>query len=662
MKLQIPKDPLLFLEILVSGLSVVFLPLTFFPLFFDAFNLPKQLVLAIVSVVLFTLFLVRSVRDKKIAIAYTPITLVFGFFVLLHIVALFFKENNLLLGLTNSFGIFTILPLFLLHILVGNLAKKQVPSFFYKMFALVGTILGFLSILWYEGVNVTFPSALLKEKLFSPTGTLFITLCVLILCFVAVGTYLLASLRDLKKSRLAPLLTLSLLTMGVGGVILGYQLFTTAKPVFMPYGIGWSVALNALQASPLLGVGASNYEHAYVVSRPIGVNATQFWNIRFNAGPNFFYHYVTTFGLLGAATWLVLGYFLVLSLFHAPVVVALAGVVMGITAVLFSPNITLLFFLFFIMALFRYRQKELVIRLPENKSISIALFAVPLALLLLFVPVSVPEVLAELNLHSALATLDRGDLKGSFDLIHKAVSYVPYRSDYAMLASRVTFTVGSTILQQKDATDAQKQQAMQIIDQSINEAKAAIQAAPQNSIAWNNLAAIYQSLIPTSQQADTWALNTLDEALKRDPSNPLIRSDMAAVLDLQGNTDQAVQALELVVQMKPDLLQARYALASGYAKQKKFQAAQAQLETLLQALPPGSDDAKKVQQDIDAVKTVISQMNAQQNNQTQATPSAAPVSPTPTVSAAGKKLVPTPTLSPTPSIAQTSPSPPSIAP
>jgi len=128
------------------------------------------------------------------------------------------------------------------------------------------------------------------------------------------------------------------------------------------------------------------------------------------------------------------------------------------------------------------------------------------------------------------------------------------------------------------------------------------------------------------QNADVWTTATYQKAITLDPVNPNLRLNLAGVYNSQGKYDNARQELEIAAQLKPDLANTFYNLAYVYGYLKDPTKQIAALKTTLTLVKAGSDDAKKVQTELDNLNhnqiesntpptTPANQNSSPQNNQ-----------------------------------------------
>jgi tetratricopeptide (TPR) repeat protein len=144
------------------------------------------------------------------------------------------------------------------------------------------------------------------------------------------------------------------------------------------------------------------------------------------------------------------------------------------------------------------------------------------------------------------------------------------------------------------------------IANAVNSAKRATEVAPTNVDNWANFALVLQSITSFTRGADEQAIALYQEALKREPTNPVYYSEMGKIYILRADAyrqllqasdekvrldteqkikvelDKAVEVLNQSILMKPDFAAAHYNLGLVYERQGKLADAIVKLEQVLQ--------------------------------------------------------------------------------
>jgi hypothetical protein len=112
------------------------------------------------------------------------------------------------------------------------------------------------------------------------------------------------------------IIMISLLFFTVGGFvgnILPGRLGLSNAEVSPSLGATIQVAKSVLKESPILGIGPNKFGVAWSMYKPIGLNATNFWDVSFNSGSGILPTFAATTGYLGILAWLAFFVLLVMN-------------------------------------------------------------------------------------------------------------------------------------------------------------------------------------------------------------------------------------------------------------------------------------------------------------------------------------------------------------
>ncbi|MBI1919363.1 tetratricopeptide repeat protein, partial [Candidatus Microgenomates bacterium] len=206
----------------------------------------------------------------------------------------------------------------------------------------------------------------------------------------------------------------------------------------------------------------------------------------------------------------------------------------------------------------------------------------------------------------------------TYDLQRDAITLSPYRDGFRRVFSQTNLALANAMAQNlrtnNASPSAQQQQTMlQLVQQSINNAQAATNLGPQNFLNWDNLGAIYRTLVGFGQNAENFAVTSLGQAVTLYPTNPQLRLSLGGVYYQLGQWDQAQRQFELAVQLKPDLANAYYNLGHALENKGELGRALAQYqaaEALLAQTEKDSDNYRRILAEIEALKNRISREGA----------------------------------------------------
>lgn len=422
------------------------------------------------------------------------------------------------------------------------------------------------------------------------------------------------------------------------------------SPRFPSLSVSWAVAIDSLKESPVFGVGPGNYLTAFSRFRPISYNASELWPIKFATANNFALTALTETGLLGIAglILLVLSVYRMLkvkmkektqlSTFSASKLFSentpLLSVSLLIILMAIFPATVLIIALFFILLSFLSSARKTSLNLgsssgpegsgPAGASSQIAsrfpalLVTLPIIVIVILFFVRAGRVLsAELTFKRSIDALSQNRAQETYDLMRTAINRNPRVDRYHASFAQVNLALANAIAQR--ATSQQAPQAVegqpaqisdqdranisQLVQQAIAEGKATVALNPLRAANWELLGRIYQAIIPFAQGADTFAVQTMGQAVALDPLNPNLRIALGGIHYGQANYDTAIRVFELAVATKPDHANAHYNLAFALRDNGDIDGAISQMTVVLSLLAPDSNDyqtARAALEDLEA--------------------------------------------------------------
>ncbi|MBN1169345.1 tetratricopeptide repeat protein [Candidatus Woesebacteria bacterium] len=585
------------------------------------------------------------------------------------------KMEAILLPGTATYVVGAVLVYFLLNQLPDK-AKKRAGFFltlsaiFYSVITLLASVKLFESIpqlpAFYRSANFTPENGYLPAVIFLAT----------LLPIIIIGA--LKSKAINKKAFYGVSLIIVIFTLGLSifKILPGKDL----SPRFPSYSTGWSIAVDALKESPLLGYGPGNYLTAFNRFRPLAYNQTDLWALKFTTARSFFLTLLTETGFLGIA-----GVILLLLTFYRiakkdiqekrmvgwgaaadPVVIS---VIILFAAFLFLPATPVLLFTFFVLMAYLSTTKVGSLQLSTQGSSEdgeggrAEVVTTRLPALLVTLPVIVASIYlgyrsvkildAEYTYKRAVDAFAANEAIETYDTMQQAVNKNPLVQRYRTSYAQVNLALANSIaLKANDPnaqiTDQDRVNIAQLIQQAIREGKATVALNPLRSSGWEVLARIYQAIIPLAQGADQFTVQTMTQAVALDPVNPNLRIALGGVYYAAGNYNAASQVFQTAVALKGDLANAHYNLAFAYRDLGNYNLAVREMSTALSLVDADSPDYEVARQALEALEQERAQAAADSDNLTapptgeepvleppleldeEAQPPEAPVTPTPT--------------------------------
>jgi tetratricopeptide (TPR) repeat protein len=388
----------------------------------------------------------------------------------------------------------------------------------------------------------------------------------------------------------------------------------------------WQIAGDTLRASPLFGSGPGTWIQDYAKYRSVGVNLSQFWNVRFERGLSAFFTMVAMLGIVGTALWLIL----VVSaigksvvhltreknddLWQAYLTVFTAWMTLVFLAFIYNYNLAhhLAFWLLlgFLGVLvesgewkFDQRSRPWVGTLLSVLFLAIAVAAISGTWLV------GQRLAADIAYSSSVRSFQSGeDIQRSIDRLYTAVALNPLNDGYWRNLSQAELVKAGRLLQ-NNPDEAAGKQIRELVTAAVEHANRATALSPANVDNWSNLANVAQSIASFTRGADEQAIAAYGEALKREPNNPtfmeeigklhVLRADAYATLlqspdaaakkDAEANVanelNLAADWFNKAITAKPDYAAAHYDLGLVYERQGKVKDAVGKLEQVLAANP-----------------------------------------------------------------------------
>lgn len=540
-------------------------------------------------------------------------------------------------------GIYGLLQMFGVHLIPGIAASNTFNSIgtvnALGVFMVIPTVLAAsLTVLGCREKTCILSHESWKGKFWH--GVVWATLAVGLLTAVAVdywviwagllfGDVLLVLLPFLRTRRFGHPVTLIVPgTLALISVLL--LLFRTPLQLNLPSEVSpslahtWQIARDTLRDSPLFGSGPGTWIQDYAKYRSVGVNLSQFWNVRFERGLSAFFTMVAMLGIVGTLLWLILVVSAVAKsvthlmkeknddLWQAYLTVFTAWITLVFLAFVYNYNLThhlafwlLLAFLGVLVETGEWtwdaKSRPWVATLLSVLFLGIAVASVSGAWLV------GQRLAADIAYSASVSSFQKGDdIQTSIDRLHTAVALNPLNDGYWRNLSQAELVKAGRLLQNRQGEETDKQ-LREWVGLAIDHANRAITLSPANVDNWSNLANVTQAIASFTPGADEQAIAAYTEALKREPNNPtfmeevgklhVLRADAFATLlsspDAQAKKDaEANIAIELgkaadwfnkAIAAKPDYAAAHYDLGLVYERQGKVKDAVTKLEQVLSA-------------------------------------------------------------------------------
>lgn len=456
-----------------------------------------------------------------------------------------------------------------------------------------------------------------------------------------VGVLLLAAFAFARTSafpnprRFALSLALTILLISVLFLFVPTPLRLDLPLVVSPsYGASWMIARSVLSEEwPrfLLGSGPGTFTFDYSKYRPVEVNGTRFWSLRFDRAKSHALTTLATTGVVGTAAWMLLMLAAAASSlsrlmksdrdsesWKTAYVTFVGWTILFAAHLLYSSNLTLSFLLWGLTGLIAAQTARRAREIDFGRAPRLGLafsfaFAVVSVGVLATLFVTGNRYAAEVAFAKAVK-LDRAgaDITGVVGELEYAVLRNGLSDVYARNLSSAYLAQARQGISEAKGAELTPEQRTAISNQvagAINAAKRATDIEPNNVSNWVVRGSVYRDVMSFVSNAEDFAAATFQQAIALEPSNPshyvnlgrvylvvadrahqLLSSDNAelAKTAAQSETDQlaaAEKALLAAIDLKPDYGPAHYYLAATYEREGRMDDAISRLVALKNASP-----------------------------------------------------------------------------
>lgn len=592
--------------VLISFIAI--LPVLFLTSFVNVFDLPKLILLVVVAILGFVYFAIELISTGKIKFKISAIDLPLFLMVLSVVVSGLIKTQNKMEVFFFPGVASALIAIFVIYFTIKKVLDSDKTSIIYALLA-SAVVVALMSMFAYLAIFAKIPQLpdFVRATSFSPLGgklpeIIFLT------TILPFGIYMAITQRgSVKKSLLA---TVSFVI--VMAIVIGVSFILPGKPttpVLVSFPVSWSVAVDTLKLSPVLGIGSGNYLTAFNKFLPVTFNQLPFWGARFSTGRSFLLTLITENGLLGLLAFTITIFFIIKEAIRSAKHVfkdfglkeiSILSLLLITLSFLLYPASTPLLALFFILISLVFVNNEVTINLSASSAKADGIFisripAFVVGLIMLtatgfLIFFGYKDLKAEYIYKIAIFSLANNDGKTTYDALKGAININPYVDRYHSTYAQVNLALARSLAQKTELTDQDRSTVAQLIQQGIREAKATVTLNPQRAGNWEVLAGTYRSVVPFAQGADQFAIQSYNQAASLDPVNPNLRIALGGVYYALGRYDEAISTFKLAVLAKNDLANAHYNLSIAYREKKDFDNAIAEMQTVISLVARDSED------------------------------------------------------------------------
>lgn len=674
-------------EMLINYLPVglaFLMPLFFLPITSEYFEFNKLALLTATTIALVVLWSIRMLVDSKVYLTKSkldlPILVFLGAFIASTIFSI--DQTSSIFGKYGRWypslsGIATLVAFY--YIVSANLKSKKIIKFILNAFVIGGTISTFVTLLRYFGVNLG-NTPYLQAPAFTTTGAVIsaATLAALaattaltllsyeknknikygFLASIAINVAAVALINVLAAwATLAAGVILYLIFVpankisakkveftALGGIFAAIILVTLlpqtrevivnqAYPTELTLGAqeSWIIASSALRDRPIVGSGPSTFHLNFPTYRPVSLNSTDAWNIRFDKPQSELFSIIASLGLVGIlATIYLVAKVVRFALNHnsateetginAALNIATLSILIMFLFTYATVLTAFLLFLFLGMSVAKaaidmntknaesvyYSITELsvgsmsILSSDGKREILQYIVAVPMILAAVGVSYYGYRVYAaEYYLRAAINAARENNGGLTYELQAKAINTNPRRDNYHNVFIQTNIALANVLASNPELSDQDRVTIQQLIAQSTRSSKITTeQLNPLNVANWETRARVYRTLIGVAGDAEDWAIRAYNNAIQLDPTNPRLRVDLGGIYYAQGEFLSAANLFREATRLKPDYANAHYNFASALRELGFYQDAAREFQITANLLPQESPDRERIEADL----------------------------------------------------------------
>jgi len=429
----------------------------------------------------------------------------------------------------------------------------------------------------------------------------------------------------------------------------------------------WKISVSAFRDTPFWGSGPSTYLFDFTTYKPIEVNSSSIWNLRFDSAFNEYLQVLATLGAIGLIALLSLTALFISSSFRSlnPITsaseprtsnhelrtaLAISGLLFFIILAL-HPSTLVLWVLgllilscFFVVNLSSDTSKSWSIGKDYQHTIlkfagnitsvnssqeTINIEALPSILLTIFLGAVLFAFyfvgklsLADYHHRIGLNAISANQGAVAYNELVVAEKLNPWSDLYRTDLAQTNFALANAIASAKaptesspagSLTDQDKQNIQVLLQQSINEGKNATALSPRSALNWEILGLLYRQISGVAQNALVFSLDSYGKAIFQDPLNPLLRLSVGGVYYAIQNYDLAIRFFTDSINLKPDFVNGYYNLSVALRDKGDLATAQAAAEKMLTLVDAKSPDYKLAQDYLTDLKNRIASGSANQS-------------------------------------------------
>lgn len=416
--------------------------------------------------------------------------------------------------------------------------------------------------------------------------------------------------------------------------VIGWPLVTTKltrlnipMEINLSMSASWKIAWENIKSNPVLGTGPETFIYGFSKYKPTNFNDSDFWAFRFDKASSEFAQMLGTVGFLGLTTYLSL---FVMALYlswrllknqsssewYISGAIITSFLILLVGNVFYFSNTTLAMFMWFMLALLASfgskGQRSWSLRGSPRMSFLFSFGLAAVVMLAVGTWFGIGRLWAADYAYTRaqvggndIKTLDQAQVD-----MAQAVNLNPWRDIYRIGLAQVNLALANREAKQpvgKTETERQDQinRLQKYIAASIAAARSATELSKESVSNWEALGSIYRGTVLFARDSENWVITSFQKAIKLEPSNPALYTELGKAYLIAGNRQQqqiasitdaaaktklesdsaaninkAIEQFELAIKLKSTYTPAHFNEALAYELQGKIDQAIDKLERI----------------------------------------------------------------------------------
>ena len=357
----------------------------------------------------------------------------------------------------------------------------------------------------------------------------------------------------------------------------------------------WQGAISAWKAHPLFGTGVETFAFAYYQFKPVGHNLTSEWDFLYNKAHNEYLNYLTTTGIFGLGSYLLIiglfSFFTIKAIVQAApnkkpkekhqeayevIIVALfAGWISILISNFFGFSVVIINLYLFLIPAFVFILAELLhtnkrLSIPANTDEPSSVNAYQWTAIVFVVIIAGWNCIGLLRYwyadtqYALGANFDRvGSYQEAYPLLLTAVKTEPTEPTYADELAINLAVLSTALAAQKDSANAE-----QFANNAIALDNQVIENHPNDVVYLKNRVRLFYTLAQGDKKNQTAyyaeALKAIQQAALLAPTDAKISYNLGVLSGQIGDVNKGISVLQQTIKLKPDYRDAYFALGLFY--------------------------------------------------------------------------------------------------